>query len=222
MHTLERLDVSGSKVKDLSALSRLRLKRLVFSSCDVSDLGPIHRMPIEEISLRDTRVVDLSPLVGMPIKGIDLSSAPVLDFSPLARLPLERCHLQHNRIVDLSVFRGKALKELVLWGCTDARNYEALTEIKTLELLLLPSEYRRLPTEDYQAIGALRELPNLRQIGAEIMDQMGAAATGSKDVFWADWEREQTFVPALQKMDVAFSLRKRSTGTYELVIRDQP
>lgn len=173
MHTLEKLDISESKVSDLAALSSLRLKSLGLSDCPVSDLNPIRNMPLEALNLNGTRVADLSPLIGMPIKSIDLTSTPVRDFSPLAQLPLEKCYLQRNRITDLGILRGKPLKELVLWGCADARNYAAIAEIKTLELLLLPSEYRDLPTEDYEAIGSLRTLPRLRQLGADVMNQMG-------------------------------------------------
>ena len=73
-----------------------------------------------------------------------------------------------------------------------------LTEIKTLENLQLPDNYRDLPAKDYEAIGALRDHPQLRQLGAEIMNRMGYAATGSKDIFWKDWDREQTFFSALR------------------------
>jgi Leucine-rich repeat (LRR) protein/tRNA A-37 threonylcarbamoyl transferase component Bud32 len=220
MHTLETLAMNACKVTELSALRDLRLKSLSFAECAVSDLSPIHNMALEAMNLSGTRVADLSPLIGMPIKMIDLSMAPVLDFSPLARLPLEKCYLQRNRIADLSVLRGKPLKELVLWGCTDARHYAALAEMTTLELLLLPSEYRELPPEDYAAIGALRALPRLRQIGSEIMDRMDYSATGSKEIFWRDWDREQTFVPALRKGRISFSLRKLTTGSYSLTIHD--
>jgi len=122
LHTLKRLELSGSKVTDLAALEALQLKSLGVQSCPVSDLTPLRKMPLEEISLRNTHVADLSPLIGMPVKSIDLAFAPVLDFSPLTQLPLEKCYLQSNRITDLAVLRGRPLKELVLWGCADARN----------------------------------------------------------------------------------------------------
>ena len=222
MQTLEKLDVSNSRVSDLTALGALRLKALECKRCPISDLNPIRKMPLEALDLHGTRVSDLSPLIGMPIKNIDLSLAPVLDFSPLAQLPLEKCYLQRNRITDLVVLRGKPLKELVIWGCEHARNYEVLTEIKTLELLLLPATYRDLPVKDYEAIGTLRDLPQLRQLGSEIMNRMGYAATGSKDIFWQEWDREQTFFSALRKNGIAFKFRRHSTGTYTLDIRDQP
>ena len=237
MHTLEKLNLAGSKVTDLAALAELQLKTLSFQGCPISDLTPIHKMPLEDISLRQTRVADLAPLIGMPIKRIDLGQTPVVDFAPLAQLPLEKCYLHDNRITDLSVLRGKPLKELVLWGCNAARNFSAIAEIETLELLLLPTQYRTLPDEDYAAIGSLRRLPKLRQLGTEYIDGMGDysagvqrtaansseytggtgyAATPSKNAFWQDWDREQTFVPALRETGFNFTLTKRPNGLYSL------
>lgn len=220
--SLESLNVSHSPVFDLTPLRTVRLKSLVCAGCSISNLNPIRGMRLEMIDLRETRVSDLSPLVGMPIKSIDLSKAPVLDFSALAQLPLEKCYLQRNRIADLAVLRGKPLKELVIWGCEDARNYAVLSEIKTLELLLLPSTYRDLPPEDYLAIGALRDHPRLRQLGAEIMNRMGYAGTGSKEIFWQDWDREQAFFAALRDNGILFGFRKTPGGKYVVDIRDQP
>jgi tetratricopeptide (TPR) repeat protein len=48
MHTLEKLEMSGSKVTDLSHLSELRLKSLSFLGCAVSNLAPIRKMPLED------------------------------------------------------------------------------------------------------------------------------------------------------------------------------
>ncbi|MFO0906683.1 MAG: protein kinase [Pirellulales bacterium] len=222
MRTLENLDISSSRVSDLTALSELRLKSLECKRCRISDLHPIRKMSLEAIDLVGTRVADISPLIGMPIKSIDLSLAPVLDFSPLAQLPLEKCYLQRNRITDLGVLRGKPLKELVIWGCEEARNYAVLSEIKTLELLLIPATYRELPAKDYEAIGALRNLPELRQLGSEIMNRMGYAATGSKDIFWQEWDREQAFFSELRLQGIKFGFRKHSVGTYTVDIREQP
>jgi Leucine-rich repeat (LRR) protein len=221
MRALEKLNISDTYVTDLSPIKALRLKTLSAARCAISDLAPIRGMPLEELTLFETRVADITPLSGMPIKVLDLSMCPVLDFAPLATLPLEKCYLQRNRITDLLVFRGKSLKELVLLGCAEARNYSVLSEIPTLELLLIPSEYRRLPWEDYSAIGALRRHPKLRQLGAEVMGGMGYSATGPKDVFWQDWDREQSFVLALRERNITFGLRKLATGTYSLGMENQ-
>jgi eukaryotic-like serine/threonine-protein kinase len=222
MWTLETLTLRSTPVLDLSSLRGLRLRKLDLTGCPVSDIAPLRGAPLEKLNLENTRVTDLSPLAGMPLKSIDLSHAPVLDYTPLVGLPLENVILQYNRLNDLSVFRGMPLRELTLWGCTDARNYAVLADIKTLELLLLPIEYRNLPTNDIAAIGALRSHPKLRQIGSDVMNQMGIAATGSKEVFWKDWDREQTFVPALRNSGFRFSLSKLPGETYSLNLDFQP
>ncbi len=236
MRSLEKLEMSNSKVTDLTALSALRLRWLALRGCAMSDLAPLRKMPLEEIDLCETRVTDLSPLVEMPLKGINLSITPVRDFSPLARLPLENCNLQGTLIADLTVLRGMPLKALVLQGCTAARNYGVLSEIKTLELLVLDGWYRStLPEEDYAAIGRLRAHPALRQIGAGRynprenfrIDPKGSektayAATGSKEAFWQEWDRDQAFVPALRKSGINFNLHKHASGADHLIITKQP
>lgn len=222
MRTLENFRAAWTQVFDLSPLEGLALKSLDLSGSPVSDLSPLSGAPLQELTLRGTHVTDLSPLSGMPLKRLDLHYTPVIDFKPLAGLPLEKCNLQYNRITDLTVLRGMPLRELVLWGCRDARNFHVLSEIKTLEVLLLPSEYRELPEADFKAIAALREHPRLRQLGSEVMDNMDAASTGSKAEFWRDWDTEQTFLPSLRQRELKFGLFKLTDGTYQLNFRKQP
>ncbi len=228
MSTLEKLDISGTKVADLTPLEKLRLKSLNFRGCPVYDLTPIKNMPLEEISLRDTRVTSLAPLVGMPIKSIELANAPLVDFSALAQLPLERCYCQNIQISDLAVLRGRPLKELVLWNCHQARNFTALKDIGTLELLVVPAAFRTMPEDDYAAIGALRNLPRLRQmwadgdlfgaesprVGSGTSEFIAAIRTMTPAVvdFRKMWDMEQTFVPALRKSGFRFALDRRQDG----------
>ena len=237
MFTLEKLDISGTKVADLTPLEKLRLKSLNFRGCPVYDLTPIKNMPLEEISLRDTRVTSLAPLIGMPIKSIELANAPLVDFSALAQLPLERCYCQNIQISDLAVLRGRPLKELVLWNCHQARNFTALKDIETLELLVVPAAYRTMPEDDYAAIGALRNLPRLRQmwadgdlfgaesprVGSGTSEFIAAIRTMTPAVvdFQKMWDMEQTFVPALRKSGFRFALDRRQNGRYSLWFREQ-
>jgi len=54
------------------------------------------------------------------------------------------------------------------------------------------------------------------------MNEMGYAATGSKDIFWQDWDREQTFVPPLRKSGFSFALTKLADASYALSLQNQP
>lgn len=224
MQSLKDLSVSDTQVADLTPLNSLRLKRLHLDGSQVTDLSPLQKMLLEELNLRATRVADLSPLSGMPIRTLWIDQTPVRDFSPLAEMPLERCYLSNTQIADLTVLRGRPLKELALHGCANARHYAVLAEIPTLETLLLPDTFRTLPDEDLAAIGSLRTHPKLRQLQADIEESLYYSATQSKDLFWEDWDRLHTFLPALRKTGLRLSrpLSKLPDGTYFLNIQSQP
>jgi tetratricopeptide (TPR) repeat protein len=56
------------------------------------------------------------------------------------------------------------LKTLFLNGCSEARHFAALAELKQLETLRLPDEFVTLPEAEITAIQALRKLAGLHQI----------------------------------------------------------
>ena len=75
LRKLERLDLSGTEISDLSQLVSL------------SELG--------ELGLTDTAVTDLSPLAKLPkLAVVRLAQAAVTDLSPLAKLPLRFLDLE--------------------------------------------------------------------------------------------------------------------------------
>jgi Leucine-rich repeat (LRR) protein len=57
---------------------------------------------------------------------------------------------------------------------------------------------------------------------SSVRNAVGYAATGPKDIFWQDWDRDQAFVPALRKSGIKFSLHKHLSGSYHLEIYAQP
>ena len=176
------------------------------------------------LSLAGTRVSNLSTLAGMPLKYFNASTIPAADYSPLAGLPLEKCTIQNSPLSDLSFLWDSPVKELCLFGCNELRGYSVLASLKSLDLLILPQSFRSLPEEELAAIGALRAHPTLRNIQTEYRSGGGwiINTTQSKDVFWKDWDIEQTFVPALRKSGFTFSLAKLPTGTYSLTLTEQP
>jgi serine/threonine protein kinase/Leucine-rich repeat (LRR) protein len=222
MTTLGRLVLNETLVGGLDPVRGLPLKNLSLDHCPVSDLSPLRGAPLERLDLRDTRVTDLAPVASMPLKVIDLTRTPVLDFTPLAGLPLQELHLQHNRVTDLGFVRGMPLRELSLWGCVDARNYEALTELNSLELLLLPRNYRDLPEKEFASLAKLRNHSKLRQLGAEITDRMPFGATGPKEKFWKDWDEYETRFGPLRRAGLTFNYSQQEDGSYELKIENQP
>jgi hypothetical protein len=109
----------------------------------------------------------------------------------------------------------------------DARNYAVLAEIKTLELLVLPSELSRAPGRRLRGYRLTARHPKLRQLESETIEHGGGwevdyAATGSKDVFWQDWDREQTFVPAMRRAGSISASKSSPWALISLYFKDQP
>ena len=180
-------------------------------------------MKLKKLNLRNTRVADLSPLAKMPLTYFDATAIPATDYSPLAGAPLEACLIQNSPLSDLSFLRDSPVKELTLFNCNEARGFAVLAGLKSLDLLILPQSFRELPEKELDAIGALRTHPTLKNIQTELRTGSFLINTAqSKDGFWRDWDLEQTFVPALRRRGLTFSLFKRAAGTYYLEIQNQP
>ncbi|MEA3211602.1 MAG: hypothetical protein QOE70_4659 [Chthoniobacter sp.] len=215
MPTLKALGLDWSQVRDLSPLRGLALNWLSLSSTSVTDLTPLHGMPLGTLHFDRTPVSDLAPLAGMPLDHLRCSFIPAVDFSPLAGAPLESLLLVNTRVGDLSFLLRMPLKTLALSGCSNARHFQTLVELKSLEKLELPESFLSLPKEELMAIEALRTHPTLREIYA---GEMG----GSKEAFFKQWDQDCAWVLGLHRAGVRFGLEQSRDGTWKVDIADQP
>ena len=141
--------------------------------------------------------------------------------------PIESFALGESQIQNLSFLENSAVKTLFLSGCDALRELSILPRLRSLERLILPRHYRQLPDSELAAIAALREHPTLKWIQVDPGDGergwwLMYTATQSKETFWRDWDREQTFVPAIRNAGFKFTLSKLSNETYSLLIQNQP
>ena len=169
MSSLRRLKMARTRVADLSPLAGLPLVHLALESTPVTDLRPLKGMPLEELFISSTHVTSLSALTEAPLKWLEAHRVPLLDFAALTGRPLQRLCLLSARVRDLGFVRGMPLKILALGDCQEVRNLRVLSQIPTLESLLLPSDYWLYPGEELEAIAALKTHPGLKQLGAEYM-----------------------------------------------------
>jgi serine/threonine protein kinase len=115
---LEELECYGTPsrlgmVTDLSPLSGLPLRRLIFSDNYVTDLAPLHGLPLKILGFaRNYAVKDLTPLKGLRLKFLDTSHTTVSDLSPLKGMKLTVLWCDQSLVSDLSPLRGMPLKEL--------------------------------------------------------------------------------------------------------------
>jgi serine/threonine protein kinase/Leucine-rich repeat (LRR) protein len=227
--SLTYLDLDASQMANIALLRGLPLEELHLGGTKVSDLSPLRGMKLKTLGLWGCRLVsDLSPLAGMPITTFYARElANGTDYTPLKSLPLEICVFDKSSVTDLSFLAATPLRELSLNTCASLRGLAWLSEIKSLERLVLPGNYRELPDEDMEAIAALRTHPRLQFLqGDANQGQSGSwrafAVTQPKDIFWRDWDREQAFLPAIRRSGFDLSLRKQDDGTYRLHNQNLP
>ncbi|MBA4358049.1 MAG: hypothetical protein C0405_10035 [Desulfovibrio sp.] len=126
---LTTLDLSGTKVRQVQALSRcLELERLFLGQTAVSDLTPLAGLPLQFLDLSGTKVTSLGPLGLLPkLKSLSIAHTAVTDLSPLAQL--------------------KTLEQLDLTGVTPSNpgQLESFPALKKLIFTgrLLPDPVRR-------------------------------------------------------------------------------
>ena len=116
-----RLDLSGSALKDLSALAHLRaLESLDLSGNAVADVWPLAGLGgLRRLDLRDNVIVDVSALAELTeLEVLLLDGNDVADIGPLSHLTrLENLGLKGNRVGDTSPLADLgALRRLDLRG----------------------------------------------------------------------------------------------------------
>ena len=72
------------------------------------------------------------------------------------------------------------------------------------------------------AIAALRTHPTLKNIQTEHRSHGGwpINSTQSKDIFWQDWDRDETLHDALRKSEFSYDIHRLHDATYTLRIID--
>jgi len=112
LRTLRNFRVSNTKVRDISALRGLPLKKFDCQYSNVNDLSPLSGMPLEYLSVFHSLVRDLSPLKGAPLGTLRCDHTCVTDLSPLRGMPLHEFGCHH--VTDLSPLRGMPLTALAV------------------------------------------------------------------------------------------------------------
>ena len=118
---LEYLDLRGTQVSDISALSGLTgLATLYLTGTPVSDISALSGLTaLTELSLTGAQVSDISALSGLTaLSSLDLSGTQVSDISALSGLTaLSSFNLSGTPVSDISVLSGlEDLKHLDLSG----------------------------------------------------------------------------------------------------------
>jgi hypothetical protein len=135
--SLRKLDLQRTKVKDLMPLEGMStLKHLNLMETQVEDLSPLKSMRLTFLQLQGTRVHDLRPIAGMPsLKVLWLMNTKVRDIRPLTGMPLFELNLYYTNIDDFSPLKGMRLEKLYL-GATKVKDIRFLENMPLKELML--------------------------------------------------------------------------------------
>jgi serine/threonine protein kinase len=178
---LDSLNLKATRVEDLTPLSGTGLRSLLLTSTPVVDVSPLKGLPLRELDLSSTGVESLAALAGMPLERFEGARLRVYDFSALSGAKLQQLNVQSSWIRDLSILRGMPLKVLNVNYTKEARGFEILPELTTLEELTLPNLYD-LTDSEFAAVGRLKELPAFRSL------RIGTETEPGAPKFWRIYE----------------------------------
>ena len=129
-----RLNLSGTRIADLSPLTILPLTHLCLSGCwRIKDFTPLRRMRLVWLNLSRTGITDVSTLRNLPLIHLSLCRTQVRTLTPLARSPLRRLDIRSTRVTTLLSLRKMPLEELSFFASRIRRGLDSLRTIGTLK-----------------------------------------------------------------------------------------
>ena len=138
---LKSLTFRENSVRDLSVLATCHNLTLLDGSRNrIEDLTSLGELPLERVYLSDNRIKDIYSLEKLDfLRRLDLSRNPVENIAPLKALSLKRLRLDGTFVKDLQPLAGMEISLLTLADCRNLKDISPLSNIRSLEFLLIPS-----------------------------------------------------------------------------------
>ena len=128
------LNLSGTRLTDLSALIELPVTHLCLQGCfEITDFSPLKDMNLIWLNLSRTNVGDLSPMNGLPLTYLKLWRTRITDLAPLKRAPLTSLDIRFTYISDLSPLKHVPLRALFFFPKRIVKGLGILRDMKTLK-----------------------------------------------------------------------------------------
>jgi hypothetical protein len=128
-----RLNLSGTKITDLSPLTILPVTHLCLAGCWwIKDFTPLGRMSLVWLNLKRTGITDLTPLRNLPLIHLSIYWTKIATLSPVARLPLRRLDIRFTQITTMLSLRQMPLEELLFFPSRIRTGMDSLRSVRTL------------------------------------------------------------------------------------------
>ena len=184
--TLEQLDVSDCKIRDLSTLVNKPLIKLRIAGNPVSDIQVLAQLGIRELDMSRTQIKDLETLRLMPqVQTLSLSHTQVSELGPLVHCDLFKLDIAHTQVRDLSPIKTLYLKELHIQGT----EIDDLTPLADMQL----ETVRFTPVAINRGMDVLRDMDSLEFIAIDDGPLQAAAD------FWTLWDLQESELPDFEK-----------------------
>jgi Leucine-rich repeat (LRR) protein len=169
-HRIRKLDLSQSRVTDISSLSALTsLDSLDLSRTQISDISPLRSLTnLQNLDLSYTQVTDLSPLQSLTnLQSLNLSVTQVTDLSPLQSLAnLQSLNLSRTQISDISPHQSLTSLQNLDISSTKISDISPLRSLTNLQNLYLSGTQVR----DISPVHSLTNLQSLNLSGTQVSD----------------------------------------------------
>ena len=152
--SLSKLNLNDTEVSEISALSKLTsLSTLYLSGTQVSEISALSKLTsLSELCLSGTQVSDISALSKLTsLSELDLSNTKVSDISALSKLTsLSKLDLSGTEVTDISALsKLTSLSELCL-SSTEVSDISALSNLTLLSDLCLGNTQLKVTNEGYK------------------------------------------------------------------------
>ncbi|MDF1813003.1 MAG: protein kinase [Verrucomicrobiales bacterium] len=126
--TLKKLNLDRTPILGLGALEATGIEDLQISGTRVDDLTPLANLPLKQLDVSDTRVTDFTPLAGNTLESFTCNHFPGETIDFLTGMPLKKVILGGaNQAHSLEPLRGAPVEEL------DISDSIELTDISMLK-----------------------------------------------------------------------------------------
>ncbi len=213
LSSLPKLDISGTRVKNLTPLANVRLRHVEmsgipapaesfevlrgkslargnFNDTSLGDLSIFAGMAVVDLYLARVAVEDFSPLQELPLRRLSLTGTAIQDLSPLAAKELEFLDLSFTRVGSLAPLRslGTRVQTLFLHGCNGMDDWKELAKIRGLSGVSYPAGMVPL-----RILAACPRMRRHAPVGAGRLDALRVQAWNEADKlqkFWNAYGRE--------------------------------
>lgn len=138
------LNLSGTRITDLSPLKEFLLTHLCLQGCfGITDFSPLKDMSLTWLNLCRTSVTDLSSLRNLPLSYLKLYRTQTANLSPLRDVPLRSLDIRFTKITDVSPLRYMPLQELSFFPTRTNHSLRVLRGMESLKTI------NRRPAEEF-------------------------------------------------------------------------